>query len=106
MLISSTATGGQIVSANEDPRFYDDIGCLAADVAADSAGHRAATRIYVRLSGRDEWIEAETAHYAQLNEAQTPMGSGVLAFRTADEAQGADRAGRALTWTDVIGVRP
>jgi copper chaperone NosL len=101
MLISSAATGGEIVSAGSDPRFYDDIGCVAADSATPgSAGD--GTRTYVRVSGRDEWIEAGRAHYAQPAEAQTPMGSGVMAFATADEARAADRAGRALTWHNVV----
>ena len=31
MLISSDRGGGEIMSSAEDTRFYDDIGCLAAD---------------------------------------------------------------------------
>ena len=33
MLISTDSGGGEIVSATEDTRFYDDVGCLAADWA-------------------------------------------------------------------------
>ena len=41
MLISTDIGGGQIVSADDDTRFYDDIGCLAADWRARSGHGRA-----------------------------------------------------------------
>lgn len=96
MLISSAEGGGEIVSAREDTRFYDDIGCLAADWTA----HRDDARAFVRLSG-GAWGAAQEASYAQPTSTRTAMGSGLTAFATAADARAADRAGRALTWDDV-----
>ena len=98
MLISSVATGGQIVSAGEDPSFYDDIGCLAADAARAVA---AGTRAYVRTAA-GTWVDAEAAAYARPEGAQTPMGSGVLAYETADAARAAAPGAEVLTWNDVV----
>lgn len=104
MLISSERGGGEIVSSSEDTKFYDDIGCLAADWAASHADAHAFVRV---ASG--QWSDADAASYAQPDDAHTAMGWGIAAFATAAEARAADRAGRALTFADVLhltGERP
>jgi hypothetical protein len=96
MLISNDRTGGQIVSASEDVRFYDDIGCLAADWRTHHEGARA----FVRIDG--EWVEADSLAFAQPLNARTAMGSGIEAFAAPDAARAADRDGRALTFSDLV----
>lgn len=96
MLISTDSGGGEIVSATEDTRFYDDIGCLAADWEA----HHGDARAYVRVA--DGWRNVEAASFAQPAAARTAMGSGVVAFAAADEARAVDRAGRALTIGEIV----
>ena len=97
MLISSESGGGEIVSATEDTRFYDDVGCLAADWAARHGEARA----FVRIAG-GTWTDAHAASFAQPADARTAMGSGIAAFPTAAGARTADRTGRALTFDDVV----
>ena len=97
MLISTGIGGGQIVSATEDTRFYDDIACLAADWAA----HHGEARAFVRIAG-GTWSDAQTASFAQPADARTAMGSGIAAFPTAADARAADGTGRALTFDDVL----
>jgi hypothetical protein len=97
MLISSEAGAGEILSPSDDTRFYDDIGCLAADWDA----YRAGARAFVRLSG-GRWEDARTASYARPGHAQTAMGSGFVAFETAAAARSADRDGRAMTLDDLV----
>ena len=97
MLISSDRGGGEIVSSSEETRFYDDIGCLAADWAA----HHGDGHAYVHLDG-GRWSEARVASYAQPDGTRTAMASGFVAFETIAEARAADRAGRALTFDDVV----
>jgi len=96
MLISSDANGGQIVSSRDETRFYDDIGCLAADWA-----HHADADAFVRVAG-GRWSEARSASYARLEGAMTAMGSGLTAFATIAEARAADMNGRALTFDEVV----
>jgi hypothetical protein len=101
MLISTDRGGGQIASAHEDTRFYDDIMCLAADWAFH---HHDEARAFVRVAG-GTWSDATAASYAQTVAARTAMGSGLVAFETAAEARAADRVGRALTWDDLLAQR-
>ena len=97
MLISTNRGGGEIVSAAEDTRFYDDIGCLAADWEV----HRVGARAFVRIAdGR--WSDALTSSFAQPADARTAMGSGIVAFAAAAGARAVDRAGRALTFDDIV----
>ena len=96
MLISTESGGGEIVSAADDTRFYDDIACLAADWAA----HHGEARAFVRIAG-GTWSDAQTASFAQPAGARTAMGSGIAALPTAADARTADRTGRALTFDDV-----
>ena len=97
MLISTETGGGEIVSATEDTRFYDDIGCLAADWAA----HHGEARAFVRIEG-GRWSDAQAASFAQPADVRTPMGSGIAAFPTAAGARAVDRTGRALAFDDVL----
>jgi hypothetical protein len=98
MLISSERGGGEIVSRVEDTRFYDDIGCLAADWAV----HHGDARAYVRVAG--EWRDVETTSFAQPADARTAMGSGLVAFAAPGDAKAVDRAGRALTFSEIVRV--
>jgi hypothetical protein len=91
MLISTEAGTAQIVNA--DTRFYDDVGCLAADWARHARGDRA----FVRVPTGD-WIDAADAVYARPATARTAMGSGLVAYRSATDAAGA----ATLTFEDVV----
>lgn len=105
MLISTEAGAGEILSSREDTRFYDDIGCLAADWGR--RGDRDSVA-YVKLAAGG-WREARSAWFAQPAAARTPMGSGFVAFATPSEARAVDGQGRALAWNDVVlnaGARP
>jgi hypothetical protein len=96
MLISTDMGTGEIVSLHNETRFYDDIGCLAADWPAHAAGDIA----YVWI-GR-EWSEADAAAFAQPATTRTAMGSGWAAYASADEAQAVDRSGHVHTWDEVV----
>lgn len=97
MLVSSESTGGEIVSAAAETRFYDDVVCLAADWPRYGAGAKA----FVRTSG-GAWAEAGSAAYVQLEGRSTPMGSGLTAFSTPAAAAAAHRSDHVLTWNDVL----
>jgi hypothetical protein len=98
MLISTDSGGGEIVSATDDTRFYDDIGCLAADWEA----HHGEARAYVRVAG--EWRDVEATSFAQPADARTAMGSGVVAFAAPRDASAVDRAGRALGFSEIVRI--
>ena len=96
MLISTETGSGQIVSAADETRFYDDVGCLAADWPA----HRRQATAFVRTG--QEWNEAGAASFAQPPAVRTAMGAGFVAFARAEDARAVDRAGRALGWGEIV----
>jgi hypothetical protein len=98
MMVSREADSAQWVSTAEDVRFYDDIGCLAAE------NHRPAGRNarFVRVSGT-RWALAESAFYARPVDASTPMGYGFVGFSTRKGAAERDREGKSRTWEELVG---
>lgn len=106
MLISTDAGAAEIVSSRDDTRFYDDVGCLAADwkhrIEGDAA-EAGRTTAFVRTGAG--WSDVRSAWFARPAGARTAMGSGLVVFATRDEAKAADRDGRALGWNDVVAGR-
>ncbi len=99
MLISSDIHSAQSQAHGRSTRFFDDIGCLAAD--EDARAHDA--NRYVRLvSGA--WATTESAWFARSASAHTPMDYGIVAFATEEEARTADRDGQAYRWPAIVSV--
>jgi len=96
MLVSRGDQSAEWIAEGEEPRFYDDIGCLATDPW--SAPGRNARFVHV---GRT-WAPAETSFFARPPGTSTPMGYGVAAFATREEAASRDREGRARTWQELV----
>jgi len=97
-MISELSHAAQAVAPHEEPRFYDDRGCLAKD----SASLPADARLFVQLDRGAGWIDVRDAFFAFPEGARTPMGYGVTAFRSEAEAARADRQGRALRCDAVV----
>lgn len=100
MLISTDRGAGQIVSGAEDTRFYDDVGCLAADWAEQRNQATPYVRVY-----KGVWKDARKAVYANHTESRTAMGSGLVAFDTAEEARLLSPDSGILTWDEVVSRR-
>lgn len=97
MLISSDAHAAQSRAAGEATRFFDDIGCLAADPASRTES----AQRYVRLASGG-WASAESAWFAVSEDVKTPMDYGFLAFEQRDAAARADKAHQAHRWTELM----
>jgi copper chaperone NosL len=79
MTISSTRTAAQVVAPNEEPLFFDDIGCLCDYLREHRlTSPRAAAYVVDHRNG--QWIAARQATYVRVATVDTPMGSHVLAF--------------------------
>ena len=96
MMISEARGTAQAVFAGHEPRYYDDIGCMAADRTQWRDGHP-----FVSLEGGD-WMAAELAWYAQPAGVRTPMGYNNLAYASADAARAHDAHGRARNWDALL----
>lgn len=97
MMVSEERYAAEIVFADGDARYYDDLGCLAGDRKVSSARHRA----YVRDASGEAWLAADSAFYARPAGLRTPMGHGLAAFPEADQARKNDANGRVLSWNEV-----
>lgn len=96
MLVSREDQSAEWITEGEEPRFYDDIGCLATDPWI--APGRNARFVHV---GRT-WAPAETSFFARPPGISTPMGYGVAAFATREEGASRDREGRVRTWQELV----
>lgn len=98
MTVSNPRTAAQIVAPGEEPLFFDDLGCLraylgtvprpASGTVPDSMGHTESgtssgtvPTVYVADHRTGEWVVAETAIFARVEDVDTPMGSHLLAWR-------------------------
>ena len=96
MLISTEVGAGQIVSDRENTRFYDDIGCLAADWHE----HGRDATAFVNVNGA--WTDVHAAAFAKAAAAETAMGYGFVAHASAAAARAADRDGNSMTWDQLL----
>ena len=76
MTIVSTVTAAEVVAPGEEPRLFDDIGCLRDDLARAPLPPGAV--VYVADHRTGAWVDARTAVITQTS-ASTPMASGLLA---------------------------
>jgi copper chaperone NosL len=83
---------------------FDDIGCLARWESRNPGLRQGPRWVHDRASAR--WIDADAATYVQVEGLPTPMGSGLVAYALASDADAliAERGGKKLTW-DAIRAR-
>lgn len=104
MTVSDVRFAAELVAPGEEPRFFDDLGCLTAylrdheprppDAVAYVADHR--TR---------DWVPAGTAVYTRVETLATPMSSHLIAHASA-ASRDADRDagdGIAVAATELFG---
>ena len=78
MAVSDARFAGQIVAPSQEPRFFDDVGCLAHFIAAAKA-RPSGTVAYVADHRTRTWVRAEAALYTEVASLATPMGSHLIA---------------------------
>jgi copper chaperone NosL len=103
MTVSDARFAAQVVSPGELPRFFDDLGCLAAFVKGGHAGGEATA--FVADHRTRAWVRADAAVYTRVPALATPMGSHVIAHADAASRDGdpAAREGAALAPLDLFG---
>jgi copper chaperone NosL len=105
MTVSDPRFGGQLVTRKGRVFVFDDAGCLAAFVNNGLVRPDEVQSVWVNdFLDPKHLLEAGAASYLELDSLRTPMGSGVVAVSSAQEA---DRlvpslGGRILTWAEVL----
>jgi copper chaperone NosL len=104
MSIADVHLAGEVAAPGEEPRQYDDIGCLADDLKKRPLARGA--RAFVADYQSGALVPAAHAAYTRLDTIETPMMSHVVAH--ADEAaRDRDprvRAGMRQTARDIFGA--
>jgi len=104
MAIADAHLAAEVVAPGEEPRQYDDIGCLAADLQKRGAPDRA--RAFVADYRSGTLVPAGDAVYSRADSIATPMGSHLVAHAdaAARDADARTRGGARLTAREVFGA--
>jgi copper chaperone NosL len=95
MIVSDRRFASQIAAPLEEPKFFDDLGCLANYLK--SAGRLdPRTVVYVADHSTLAWVPARAALFTRVETLTAPMGSHLVAHASA-AARDADPAARAGT---------
>ena len=78
MAVSASGVVAQLVVRGEEPRFFDDIGCLASFLQAHEQQPAGAVA-YVADRQTRGWVKAGAAVYTRVPDLATPMGSHLVA---------------------------
>jgi copper chaperone NosL len=104
MVVSDRRFASQIVAPLEEPKFFDDLGCLANFLRSGAVlPHRAV--VYVTDFSKLTWVRADQAVFTRVEGVTAPMGSHVVAHESA-AARAADPAARAGTPMSLVDVFP
>ncbi len=80
MMVSDARFAAQLVAPREEPRFFDDLGCLRDGLRADPGRARGAVA-FVADHRTKEWVRAAAATYTRVPGLETPMASHLVAHR-------------------------
>ncbi len=82
MAVSDARFAAQLAAPSEEPRFFDDVGCLATFLKSGGAPAKGQIA-YVADHRTKAWVRASGAVYTKRAGLETPMGSGVIAHADA-----------------------
>lgn len=104
MTVSDPTLAAQIAAPGEEPRFFDDIGCLAAYLKAHPSQSEGAVAFVADHRTR-EWVPASEAVFTRVPAIETPMSSNLVAHASAaSRDQDRDVAdGQAVSVAEVLG---
>jgi len=103
MAVSPSGLAAQVVAPGEEPRFFDDIGCLAAYLN-EHAPQSDGTIAYVADHRTRRWVQADRALYTRVPELETPMTSHLMAHADVPsrDADPVTSRGSAVTLAEVF----
>jgi copper chaperone NosL len=77
MAISEARLASQLVAPGEEPRFFDDLGCLGNYLKGRTPPP--GSMAYVADHRTKAWVPAASAVYTRVEKVETPMSSHLLA---------------------------
>jgi len=103
MTIADVHLGAEVVAPGEEPRFYDDIGCLAHDLEKRAVPEGG--RVFVADYQTGAMVPGETAVYSRVESIATPMMSHYVAHagESARQSDARVRGGSIHTADELFG---
>jgi len=95
MAISEKRYAGELIETDGGAKKFDDIGCMLRYIYAQGDAYKPLA-VYVADSITKKWLKADEAFFVRSTSVKTPMGSGILAFRSAQDA-----GDGAVRWNDL-----
>jgi len=104
MAVSDLRFAAQLIAPSEEPRFFDDIGCLATFLKSGGAPARGQTA-WVADHRTKQWLRASSAVYTKVPGLLTPMNSFLVAHADAAsrDADPSAAGGAPVSLTGVFG---
>ena len=104
MAVSDLRFAAQLVAPNEEPRFFDDVGCLATFLKAGGAPAKGQLA-YVADHRTKQWVRASAATYTKVPGLLTPMNSFLVAHADAASRAADDvaKGGTPMSVAEVFG---
>lgn len=81
MTIENPTLAAQVVASAEEPRFFDDIGCMAAWLEGQKTRPEG-QMAFVADHRTKEWVPVEQALFTRAPRVATPMDSHLIAHRS------------------------
>lgn len=105
MAISQPRYAAQAVDKEGNAYKFDDIGCMLRYLRQHQLPR---TRIYVMDYAAQEWLEAESAIFVRSEAIESPMASGLAAFRDQPAARKflKNRSGQMFAFAELTGREP
>jgi copper chaperone NosL len=91
MAVSDLRFAAQLAAPSEEPRFFDDIGCLASFLKSGGAPAKGQIA-YVADHRTRAWVRASSAVYTKTPGLLTPMNSFLVAHANAESRDRDDAA--------------
>jgi copper chaperone NosL len=104
MSVSDPRLAAQLAAASEEPKFFDDIGCLR-DYLVHAGDRPDGRTAYVADHRTKEWVPATHALFTKSPTTETPMGSHLIAHAdlASRDADPDARGGKPVTAAEIFG---
>jgi copper chaperone NosL len=104
MAVSSARFAAQLAAPGDEPRFFDDLGCLRDYLGKKPALPRG-TVAFVADHRTGEWVHASSAVLTRRESLETPMGSHLVAHANAAsrDADPVAAGGKPVSTSEVFG---
>ncbi len=85
MIISEKPYAAQYLTRGGGVKKFDDLGCMVEHIKQQK--NPSIEAVYVRDYETQEWIDAKAAFFVKSTSIKTPMGHGIVAFRSRESAE-------------------